>query len=53
MNTPVFLQTLKDMTYSLNCISVLLCIQSVYVVWAVVMGLTFLAEIHSTSLFSK
>jgi len=24
LNTPVYLQTLKDMTYSLNCISVLL-----------------------------
>ena len=39
LNTPVYLQTLKDMTYSLNCISVLLCTQPVYFVWAVVMGL--------------
>ena len=39
LNTPVYLQTLKDVTYSLNCIFVLLCTQSVYFVWAVVMGL--------------
>ena len=49
LNTPVYLQTLKDMTYSLNCISVLLCTQSVYFVWAVVMGVTSLADFHSTS----
>ena len=25
LNTPMYVQTLKDMTFSLNCISVLLC----------------------------
>ena len=53
LNTPVYLLTLKDMTDSLNCILVLLCTQSMYFVWAVVMGVTSLADFHSTSLFSK
>ena len=53
LNTPLYLQTLKDMTYSLNCISVLLCTQSVYFVWAVVMGVISLTDFHSTGLFSK
>ena len=53
LNTPVYLQTLKNMTYSLNCISVLICIQWVYFVWVVVMGVTSLADFQSTSLFSK
>ena len=53
LNTPVSLQTLKDMTYSLNCISVLLCTQSVYFVWVVVMEVTSLADFYSTSLFSN
>ena len=34
----MYLQTLKDMTYSLSFISVLLCTQSVYFVWAVVLA---------------
>ena len=34
----MYLQTLKDMTYSLNFISVLLCTHSVYFVLAVVLG---------------
>ena len=46
LNTPVYLQTLKDMIYSLNCLSVLLCTQSVYFVWAVVIGVTSLADFH-------
>ena len=50
-NLPVYLQTLKNMTYSLNCISVLLCTQSVHFVWAVRMGLSSLAHFHSTSCF--
>jgi len=43
----------KNMTYSLNYISVLLCTQWVYSVWVVVMGVTSLADFQSTSLFSK
>ena len=55
LNTPVYLQTLKDITYtySLNCIFVLLFTQSVCLVWAVVMGVTSLSVFQSTSLFSK
>ena len=51
--TPVYLQTLKNMAYSLNCIFVLLCIPWVYFVRVVVMGVTSLADFQSTSLFSK
>ena len=43
----------KNITYSINCISVLLCTQCVYFVWVVVMGVTSLADFQSTSLFSK
>ena len=52
LNTHVYLQTLKDMTYSLSFISVLLCTQSVYFVWAVVLAVASLADFHS-SLFPK
>ena len=48
LNTPVYLQTFKDMPYSLNCISVLLFTQSVYFVRTVVMGVTSLSVFHST-----
>ena len=47
LNTPVYF------TYSLNCISVLLCTQWIYFVLVVVMGITSLADFQSTSLFSK
>ena len=64
---PVYLQTLKDTTYSLNFISVILCTHSVYfvlavvlgvvmgVVLAVVLGVASLADFHGTtcSLFPK
>jgi len=41
------------MTYSLNCISVLLFTQSLYFVWDVVMGVTLLSVFHSSGLLSK
>jgi len=49
LHTSVFANFEKNMSCSLNFISVLLFTQSVYFVWAVVMGVASLSVFHSTS----